>query len=116
MSRYSKKNKVSEQTRDEAQKIARGTQKPGQTKEQTRLIAQGIQKGIDQYKKQQKAKTRELNKKLKQVTQQQQSPDHATTDNRPLAESTRSGRLPWILLVFSWLIFALYVFFTQSNR
>ena len=65
MSRYSKKNNVSEQTRDEALKIARGTQKPGQTKEQTKLIAQGIQKGIDHYKKQQKSRARELNKKLK---------------------------------------------------
>jgi len=37
-------------------KIARGTQRPAQTKEQTRLIAQGIQKGIELYKKQQKKK------------------------------------------------------------
>ena len=51
MARYSKKNNISEQTKDEALKIARGTQKPGQAKEQTKLIAQGIQKGIEQYKK-----------------------------------------------------------------
>ena len=44
---------------DEAMKIARGRQLPGQTKEQTRLIAQGIQKGIEQYKKQHKARVRE---------------------------------------------------------
>ncbi|MCP3868287.1 MAG: DUF2956 family protein, partial [Gammaproteobacteria bacterium] len=56
MSRYSKKQTVSNETRSEALQIAKGTQRPGQTKEQTRLIAQGIQKGIDQYKKQQKAK------------------------------------------------------------
>ena len=67
MSRYSKKPAPSPETREEAMKIAKGTQKPGQTKEQTKLIAQGIQKGIDQYKKKQKAKTREIDKKLKAV-------------------------------------------------
>ena len=61
----SKKNKVSDKIKDDAMKVAAGTQKPGQTKEQTRLIAQGIQKGIAQYKKQQSIKTRELDKKLK---------------------------------------------------
>jgi hypothetical protein len=46
-------------------KTAKANQRPGQTKEQTRLIAQGIQKGIDQYKKQHKAKSREMDKRLK---------------------------------------------------
>ena len=49
--------------------IAKGTQKPGQTKEQTKLVAQGIQKGIELYKKQQKAKARELDKQLKKAKQ-----------------------------------------------
>ena len=44
----------------EAENIAKGTQRPGQTKEQTKLIAQGIQKGIELYKKQHKGKTRDL--------------------------------------------------------
>ena len=47
MSKYSKKNRVSDKTKDDAVKIARGTQRSGQTKEQTKLIAQGIQKGND---------------------------------------------------------------------
>ncbi|MEF1163713.1 DUF2956 family protein, partial [Vibrio parahaemolyticus] len=38
------------ETQTEAMKIAKATQKPGQTKEQTKLIAQGIEKGIAQYK------------------------------------------------------------------
>ena len=46
MSKYSQKNSVSDKVKDDAMKIARGTQKPGQTKEQTKLIAEGIQKGI----------------------------------------------------------------------
>ena len=53
MSKYSRKNRVSDETKEDALKIARATQRPGQTKEQTKLIAQGIQKGIDHYKKQQ---------------------------------------------------------------
>ena len=46
-----KYQKPSLQTQDEALKISKGTQRPAQTKEQTKLIAQGIQKGIDLYKK-----------------------------------------------------------------
>ena len=42
---------ISEQTKADAAKIAKGTQKPGQTKEQTKLISQGIEKGIAEYKK-----------------------------------------------------------------
>lgn len=69
MPKYSKNKKVSEKTEEDALKIARATQRPGQTKEQTRLISQGIQKGIDHYKKQQKAKARELDKKLNSENQ-----------------------------------------------
>ncbi len=45
-------NKIvpSPQTQQEAMKVAKATQKPGQTKEQTKLIAQGIEKGIALYK------------------------------------------------------------------
>jgi len=64
--------KPSQQTQEEALKIARGTQRPAQTKEQTRLIAQGIQKGIDLYKKQQKEKARDLNRKLKKISSQKE--------------------------------------------
>jgi hypothetical protein len=45
MAKYSKKHLLSEKSKDDAMKIARGTQKPGLTKEQTKLIAQGIHKG-----------------------------------------------------------------------
>jgi len=41
-----KKIVPSEQTQQEALAVARAIQKPGQTKEQTKLIAQGIEKGI----------------------------------------------------------------------
>lgn len=89
-------------------KVAKATQRPGQTKEQTRLIAQGIQKGIDQYKKQQKAKARELDKKLKQV-----SP--SSNDNVEVREVVKTvvqykqHWLPWVLLLCSWGFFAVTV-------
>ncbi|MEH6473498.1 MAG: DUF2956 domain-containing protein [Halopseudomonas sp.] len=110
MAKYSKqKNSVSEQTQNEATTIARSTQKPGQTKEQTKLVAQGIQKGIEQYKKQQKAKARELDKRLKKVAQPQ--PSTLSTD-QPNSDSNNTGKasaLPWVLLLASWVLFAGYV-------
>lgn len=111
MAKYSKKAQVSDETRDEAMKIARGTQKPGQTKEQTRLIAQGIRKGIDLYKKQHKVKARELDKKLKKATVStaSQSPQPETV---PPSTPQKSSKLPWILLLLSWICFGVYFVLT----
>ena len=69
------KNKVSPspETQQEALKIAKATQKPGQTKEQTKLIAQGIEKGIAQYKKQQKEKARQADKAKKKARKVKQT-------------------------------------------
>lgn len=86
-------------------KIARGTQRPGQTKEQTKLIAQGIQKGIDLYKKQQNAKARELDKKLKKASTGSVS-NNTSIDVKPEPVVVKSNKLPWVLLVISWLGFA----------
>ena len=58
---------------EEAQRMARAVQKPGQTKEQTKLIAQGIAKGIELYKKQQGAKARERDKARKRVMKSRQN-------------------------------------------
>ena len=63
-----KYDKISPETQQEAMKVARANQKPGQTKEQTQLIAQGIQKGIDEYKKQMKARAREASRQKKLQT------------------------------------------------
>lgn len=82
-------------------RIARGTQRPGQTKEQTKLIAQGIQKGIDLYKREQKSKARELDRKLKRLSHQQHRPQE---DNVPVVPQIeyRQHWLPWTLLLLSW--------------
>jgi hypothetical protein len=111
MSRYKKHPKPSPETRDEAMKIALGTQRPGQTREQTKLIAQGIQKGIDQYKKQHKAKARELNRQRnKQSRERAQHVDPHTQETGEIRY--RQHWLPWVLLVISWLAIALYLVFT----
>lgn len=89
-------------------KIARGTQKPGQTKEQTKLIAQGIKKGIEIYKKQQSEKARELDKKLNKASASSASQETATSQVvEPVA--VKANNLPWLLLALSWLGFVSYV-------
>ncbi len=105
MSRYRKHVRPSQETREEAMKIARGTQRPGQTKEQTRLITQGIQQGIDQYKRQQKAKARELDKlRSKKSKEKNGMPEtQAAVEVR-----YRQHWLPWLLLVVTWIAIGLY--------
>ena len=107
MAKYAKKQQKSEATQGEAMRIARGTQRPGQSKDQTKLIAQGIQKGIEQYKKQQKARARELDKKLKKVNQQLASPEAHEIEVQEKV-IYRQNWLPWVLLVLSWLAMAAF--------
>lgn len=103
-------NSISDQSKDDAIKIAKGTQKPGQTKEQTKLISQGIEKGIAQYKKMQKAKAREADKSRKQALKAKQRADAELTE--VVLEETTNNRLitylPWGLLTVSWIGFASY--------
>ncbi|RKZ57623.1 MAG: DUF2956 domain-containing protein [Gammaproteobacteria bacterium] len=108
MAKYSKKHLLSEKSKDDAMKIARGTQKPGQTKEQTKLIAQGIQKGIEIYKKKQSKKARELDKKLNKVSALRASHE-TSTEQRVEPVVVKDNKLPWVLLVLSWLGFVVYV-------
>ena len=103
-----KYQKPSLQTQDEALKISKGTQRPAQTKEQTKLIAQGIQKGIDLYKKQQKEKARELSKKLKKTARQKEL--SVESDDNEVQEYIiyRQHWLPWLLLVMTWVSIGIY--------
>lgn len=97
------------QTTEQAQALSKAVQRPGQTKEQTKLVAQGIQKGIDLYKKQQSTKGRALDKALKKA---KQKPEVAIEkNNHGIDNPTLSGRayLPWVLLALSWLVFAAYL-------
>ncbi len=102
-----KYDKISPETQQEAMKVARANKKQGQTKEQTQLIAQGIQKGIDEYKKQMKARAREASrqKKLQARAKQPQQGEHEEESEIDVIEVSRQHPLPWVLLVLSWLVF-----------
>ena len=103
------KHRSSPETALEAERIAKATQKPGQSKEQTRLIAQGVQKGIDEYKKQQKAKARTADKAKKQRLRAQAAElDTEPELDEPQQVSARGAWLPWALLVLSWIGFAAF--------
>ena len=96
---------ISSETRDDALKIAKATQKPGQTKEQTKLIAQGIEKGIAEYKKQQKIKARSRDKAKKQQQKLKiESIDDVEVDEQ---QDTKFilNKVPLALLIISWLCF-----------
>ncbi|MDO6705239.1 DUF2956 domain-containing protein [Photobacterium sp. 1_MG-2023] len=108
-------NTPSPETQAEALQIAKATQKPGQTKEQTKRIAQGIQKGIELYKKQQKAKARERDKlrkkQLKDKTMTQQA-ENTTTKSPEII--VKQAKLPWILLILSWGMFLGWLLMTNQ--
>ena len=105
MSRYSKNKAVSPESQSEAIKLAKGAMRPGQTKEQTKLISQGIQKGIDQYKKQHKAKMREQDKQRKQAKKRESSEDVSEVQH---STKCRPSWIPWLLLIITWLGIGLY--------
>ncbi|WP_233076222.1 DUF2956 domain-containing protein [Paraglaciecola chathamensis] len=87
-------------------KSAKGRQKSGQTIEQTKLIAQGIQKGIADYKKQQGIKLREIDKQRKQKARQPQ--DNPAEPQAEIASNSSTNYLSWILLALSWAGFLTY--------
>ena len=107
-----KNSEISPETQDEALAIAKKTQKPGQSKEQTRLIAQGIQKGIAEYKKTAKNKQRQADKakKKRSKTTTPENVQHTVELPPPPPPPKNNSTLPWSLLVISWLGFAAYIF------
>jgi len=114
MARKNRRDRSSQETVDEAMRIARATQRPQQTKEQTKLIAQGVQKGIDHYKRQQKAKAREAEKRRRKSTSRPsvESVSPLSAQTPPQGARKRSGLLlPWMLLVCSWSGFVIYLLF-----
>ncbi|MGJ8679513.1 DUF2956 domain-containing protein [Paraglaciecola sp.] len=102
------KNKNSPELEADALKVAKSTQKPGQTKEQTKLIAKGIEKGIAEYKKQHSKKLREMDKQRKQKLKQREL-DNGDQENE-IRDTNNVFKLylPWVLLSVSWLGFIGY--------
>jgi hypothetical protein len=99
-------NKVSRETQEKAMKVAKGTQRKNQTKEQTKLIAQGIEKGIAEYKKQQNVKARERDKVRKaKLKASVEKPDIIEDINEP-----SNSKLPWVLLAISWVGFIAWAY------
>ena len=100
--------KILKQARAEALKIARGIQRPGQKKEQTKLIAQGIEKGITEFRKREKAKARErdkLRKKALKEPKTTQPQAEQSQDVKTKKSALWSAWVPWLLLLASWAYF-----------
>lgn len=82
-----------------ALQMARRIQNPGQSRDQTKLIAQGIAKGIALYKKQQNEKVRERDKRRKRLAKENERTINADKPDAgvetPIPE--RTARVPfWI--------------------
>lgn len=103
------KQKVSAEVQAESTRIANGIKKPGQSKEQTKLIAAGIEKGISEYKKQCKAKVRQLDKQKKQKLRSNKAAVEQEVEIANEPTKIKSNRLPWTLLALSWAGFAGYL-------
>jgi hypothetical protein len=109
MTAKSKYDQPSEESREQAMQIAKAIQRPGQTKEQTKLISQGIQKGIEIYKKQQKAKAREFDKKRKKASGMTSVELDKNSNSSDPIVVYKPNLLPWILLGLSWLAVLFYL-------
>lgn len=104
-----KNNNAESNTSIDAIKIAKATQKPGQTKQQTKLITQGIEKGIAAYKKQQKAKSRERDKNRKAQLKQK-----IATVQVDVLDKESEGHTKYVVsLILSWLFFLSYIIFDK---
>ena len=107
------KQTPSPETQNDALAMAKATQKPGQTKEQTKLIAAGIEKGIAEYKKREKAKARDRDKARKQrLKAKNQVNDIDDTEMDHNESSAQMTTMAWGLLgllVLSWAGFAAYI-------
>lgn len=98
--RENETEKVSKEAQVEALRIAKGTQRPKQTKEQTKVIAQGVEKGIAEYRKLEKAKARERDKQKKKENRSRA--DQADIEVPADTGLDFSKMIPWFLLVLSW--------------
>lgn len=105
--RKTKQKKDARDLRAEALKIANTIKTEGQTPVETKAIANGIQRGMELFLRQQSEKTRDLDKRVKKVKQlstqlaQQKSGD----EKEDVIRTQTQSRLPWILLALSWGLF-----------
>lgn len=87
--------------------MAKATQRPRQSKEQTKLIAQGIEKGIDQYKN---SKSQSPGKRQTAQKGQHQTATESAEQNPAKSEIRyQTPWLPWALLLITWAGIGLYI-------
>lgn len=111
MAKNSKAKKESRDIRSEALKLANNQKIEGQSKEQTKLIARGIQRGIEQYLRRQSEKSREIDKRSKKVKKLESSTQQVEVVETEKVVYRRAW-LPWFLLVVSWVLMGGYWFFS----
>lgn len=102
--------KEARDVRSEALKIAASQKIEGQTKEQTKLIARGIQKGIEQYLRKKSEQSRELDKRAKKLKNLESSIEHVEVVETEKVVYRRAW-LPWSLLLISWIVIGVLLAF-----
>jgi Protein of unknown function (DUF2956) len=105
-----KQKKDARDIRADAAKITNAIKIDGQTSAETRAIANGIQRGMELFLRQQSEKARELDKRTKKVKQlanqlTQQKPDE---EKEVVSTQQKQPLLPWILLIASWILFLVF--------
>ena len=83
-----------------ALRAARSVQVPGQSPEQTKLVAQGIAKGIALYRKQQNEKAREQNRQRKRMLRQREREAAQAVHDRE--EESESPAVPRGCIAVVW--------------
>lgn len=102
-----KQKKDARDLRAEALKIANTLKTEGQTPIETKAIANGIQRGMEMFLRQQSEKTRELDKRVKKVKQlsNQLTQQKPGDEKEETTDTSTQSRLPWVLLALSWGLF-----------
>ena len=103
----SKQRKDARDLRAESLKIANTIKTEGQTPVETKAIANGIQRGMEIFLRQQSEKTRELDKRTKKVKQlsYQLTQQESKSEQEKVEHTPTQSRLPWVLLALSWGLF-----------
>ncbi len=105
-----KQKKDARDIRAEALKIANTIKTEGQTTVETKAIANGIQRGMELFLRQQSEKSRDLDKRVKKVKQlaTKLMQDKPTNQKEEIVNAQASPRLPWALLAASWVLFLIF--------
>lgn len=103
----SKQKKDARDIRAEATKITNRIKTEGQTPVETKAIANGIQRGMEMFLREQSEKTRDLDKRTKKVRQlaNQLAQQKADDGEEEIIVIQKQSPLPWILLAASWALF-----------